>query len=85
MIYLLIRNLVHRYHSTESDLKKRSDKYQPISIIFEIKSERPAKGKFRKLAFWLHSTIRFSIDDNFNFLTPFSKTIHTKFTKPASF
>ena len=33
----------------------------------------------------LHCTIRFSIDDNVNILSPNSKTIHTKFTKPASF
>ena len=50
-IYLIVRNLVHRYHSAENDLKKRRDKYQPISIIFEIESQRLAKGKFRKLAF----------------------------------
>ena len=31
-----------------------------------------------------HSTIRFSIDDDVNILTPCSKTIHTKFTKQAS-
>ena len=56
---------------------KRRDKYQPISIIFEIESERPAKGKFRKLVFKLHSTIRFSIDDNVNILAPCLETIHT--------
>ena len=33
----------------------------------------------------LHCTIRFSIDDNVNILSPISKTIHTKFPKPASF
>ena len=85
MIYLIIQNLVHRYHSAESDLKKRSDKYHSISIIFEIETEMLAKGKFRKLTFKLHSTIRFSIDDNINILTPCSKTIHSKFTLPASF
>ena len=85
MIYLIIINLVNLYHSAESDLKKRRDKYQPISIIFEIGSGRPAKGKFRKLAFKLHSTIRFSIDDNVYIKTPCSKTIHTQFTKLASF
>ena len=66
MIYLLITNLVHGYHSAESDFKKRRDKYQPISIIFEIEGERPVKGKSRQLAFRLHSAIRFSIDDNVN-------------------
>ena len=34
---------------------------------------------------WLHCTIRFSIDDNVNILSPNSKNVHTKFTKPASF
>ena len=34
---------------------------------------------------WLHSTIRVSIDDSVNILTPCSETIHTKFTKPAPF
>ena len=33
----------------------------------------------------LHSTIRFSIDDNVNILTPCSKTLYKKFTKLASF
>ena len=64
---------------------RRSDKYQPISIIFEIESERSAKFNFESLPIRLHSTIRFSIDDNVNILTPCSKTIHTKFTKLASF
>ena len=85
MIYLFIRNLVHRYHSVESDLKKRRAKYKPISIVFEIKCERPVKGKFLKLAFRLHFSIKFSIDDNFNILIRCLKTIHTKLTKPASF
>ena len=63
----------------------RWDIYPPISIIFEIESERPAKGKFCKLTFKLLSTIRVSLDDNVYILTPCSKTINTKFTKPASF
>ena len=33
----------------------------------------------------LHSTIRFSIDNNVNILIPCSKTVNTKFTKLASF
>ena len=37
------------------------------------------------IAYRLHCTIRFSIDDNVNILPPNSKTLHTKFTKPASF
>ena len=82
MIHSIIRNLVHLYHSAESDYKKQRDKYQPIPIIFEIESERPAKGKFRKLGA-LHYIL--SMDDNVNILTPCSKTIHTKFTIPASF
>ena len=45
---------------------KRRDNKQPISIIFENESERPAKGKFRKLDFRLHSTIGFTIDDSVN-------------------
>ena len=36
-------------------------------------------------AFRLHSTIRFSIADNVSILKPCSKTVHTKYTKPASF
>ena len=74
-IYLIVRNLVHLYHSAE---RERRDKYQPISIVFEIESQRPAKGKLRKLAFRLLSTIRFSIDDNVNILIPCSKTVHKK-------
>ena len=35
--------------------------------------------------FRLHCTIRFFIDNNVNILSPNSKTIHTKFTIPASF
>ena len=37
------------------------------------------------VVFRLHTTIRFSIDDNVSILTPCSKTIHTTFTKLASF
>ena len=58
---------------------------RPISIIIEIESERPAKGKYRRFPFMLHFIIGFSIDAIVNMLTPCSKTIHTKFTKPASF
>ena len=39
----------------------------------------------KPLSLRLHSTIRSSIDNNVNSLTPCSKTMHTKFTKPASF
>ena len=61
-------------------LQKRRDSYQPKSIIFENISERQTMGQIRQLPFMLHCTLRFSIDDNVNILSPNSKTIHTKFT-----
>ena len=66
-------------------LQNRRDNYQPKPINFENMSEKPTMGQIRQLPFRLHCTIRFSIDDKFNILSPNSKTIHTKYTKPASF
>ena len=75
--------MVHECRSAANVSKKRRDNYQPKSFIFESISKKPTKGQSRQLPFRLHCTIRFSIDDNVNILSPNSKTIHTKFTKPA--
>ena len=59
-------------HAQDGDYKSGNDGYRD-------------KMKTTAVAKRLHGTIRFSIDDNVNILSPNSKTIHTKFTKPASF
>ena len=71
-----INDLTWCIDTTQQRVAKRKG---GINTSQYLESERPAKGEFRKLA------IRFSIYDNVNILTLCSKTIHTKFTKPASF
>ena len=75
--YLIVINLVHRYHLAENVFKKRRDNYQPKSLIFKIISEKLTKGQSRQLPFRLQGTISFSIDNNVNILSPNSKITHT--------
>ena len=52
---------------------------------FRKGEEKPSNSLSRQPPFRLHFTIRFSIGDNVNVLSPSSKTRHTKFTRLVSF
>ena len=64
-------------------------KFHEIPFIGYMAENRKTDGRKHWMdnakPIWLHSTIRFSIDDNVNILTPCLETVHTKFTKQASF
>ena len=63
--------------------KKR---YIPAVVSnFRKREEKPSNRLPRQSPFRLHFTIRFSIGDNVNVLSPSSKTRHTKFTRVVSF
>ena len=64
---------------------KRGINSRKKKIIFEIERKKLTKGQSRQLLFRWHSTIRFSLDDNVNILSPSLKSIHSNLTKPASF
>ena len=52
---------------------------------FRKREEKPSNSLSRQSPFRLHFTIRFSIGDNVNVLSPSSKTRHTTFTRLVSF
>ena len=57
---------------------------EPVINVLNILTPSKLSKWLSKQYTWLQYTIKFSMDDNANILSPSSKTVDTKFIKPVS-